>query len=481
MYEELVKESLACYQKIYDWLKVQGQEKPGYQALHNKQQILVLPKNLTGEFSRFVDKISVNLMEQRENFYGYFLLQMTRKIDFYLASPTGVNFAGGKFVLYFNPLLFLPLSVDQMFTTIQHEILHLVSMHLQRAKDMQGKYRKLVINLAMDLTVNNYLTNLPPDAVDLATVNKRYSIDLKPYESLEFYADALEKAIRADKINNPQEDEGDSSSETEAGAAVSKFLPEKTHDLWEAGEPVEDSVLNSFLEQYVEGSARGNLSGHVADLVKILRDTVNELPWPRYLRKMLGSVATGYKHTTARRNRRQPERADLPGSLRRYQPKVGVALDISGSISDGEFKQAMKEVLGLVRTYKQPITVMECDDRLRRVYKVRSFQDIKDRFKEKAGTAYSPVIERSNKEKFDLLVYFTDGQGEKKLTVEPRGYKILWVLSGDGEKLSLGDKYGIVKKLQPVKKVCTLLDSYDVEQGGFSMNHQEEITLGNEY
>ena len=66
-----------------------------------------------------------------------------------------------------------------MFTTIQHEILHLVSLHLQRAKNLQGKYRKLVINLAMDLTVNNYLTNLPPDAVDLASINKKYSIDLK--------------------------------------------------------------------------------------------------------------------------------------------------------------------------------------------------------------------------------------------------------------------------------------------------------------
>lgn len=480
MYEELVKEKTVYYQKIYDWVKVAEQHKPAYGEVPKSFRKIVLPENLSVEFLRFVDKISMNLMEERENFYGYFLLQMTRVIDLYLPSPTGVNFTGGKFVLYFNPLLFLPLRVEQMFTTIQHEILHLVSLHLQRAKNLQGKYRKLVINLAMDLTVNNYLTNLPPDAVDLASINKKYSIDLKPYESLEFYAEALEKAIKVRK-NKETEEEGDN-DELEPGDAVAyKFAPSNTHDLWKSNDKVEESVLDGFLEQYVEGSSRGKLTGHVADLVKNLHDIVHELPWQRYLRHMLGSLATEYKHTNARRNRRQPDRVDLPGSLRRYQPKVGVALDISGSISDGEFNQAMKEVLGLVQTYKQPITVMECDDRLRRVYSVRSLRDIQTRFKEKAGTAYSPVIERANKEKFDLLVYFTDGRGEEKLTVEPRGYKILWVLSGDGEKLSLGDKYGLVKRLQPIKKVCTLLDSYDVEQGGFSMNHQEEITLGNEY
>ncbi len=482
MYEALVKESIICYDKIYNWVKTAEQKKPAYEALTKKPEPIILPADLSAEFLAFIDKISMNLMEQRENFYGYFLLQMTRKIDLYLASPTGVNFTGGKFMLYFNPLIFLSLTVEQMFTSLQHEILHLVSLHLQRVRSLQGKYSKLAINLAMDLTVNNYLTNLPPDGVTLAFVNKKYCIKLNPYESLEFYVEALEKAIKTPKAPNHDETgEDEDRSEPVEGEVSYKFLPNDTHDLWKANETVEEGVLNSFLEQYVDGSARGKLVGHVATLVKILRDSLHELPWQKYLRKMLGSLATDYKHTTARRNRRQPNRLDLPGRLRRFQPKVGVALDVSGSISDEEFKQAMKEVLGLVRTYKQAITVIECDDRIRRVYKVRSFHDIQDRFKEKGGTAYSPVIELANKEKFDLLVYFTDGQGEEKLTREPKGFKILWVLSGDGEKLSIGDKYGIVKKLKPIAVTSSILDAYDVEQGGFSMNHQEEIALGHEY
>lgn len=477
MYGRLTEKSIVVYEKIYSWIR--KLEKENGQKDFAK---VTLPKDLGKEFSQLVNELAMNMLEEPDNFYGYFLLQMERQVDFTLASPTGINFTQGKFILYLNPLIFLSLTVPQMFTTMQHEILHLLSLHLQRVKTFQGVYSKLVINLAMDVTVNNYLQNLPPDAVTLAGINRKYGLKLPPYESLDFYLEKLQKAIKINSQKNPEESGEEEGDLQEEGTGLAEnFAADSTHDLWETQEPVEDKVLNSFIEEYADKATRGKATGHVADLVKVLKSTLHELPWEKYLGKMLGSLATGRKNTTARRNRRQPERLDLPGQLRRYQPKVGVALDVSGSISDGEFKQAMKEVLALVRTYKEPITVMECDDRLRKVYKVRSVHDLQPRYKEKAGTSYAPVIGLANKEKFDLLVYFTDGQGEKQLEVAPQGYKILWVLSGDGEKLSLKNSYGLVKRLQPIKQVSNILDSYDVEHGGFSMNHQEEITLGNEY
>ncbi|MDF2596853.1 MAG: hypothetical protein K0R69_3194, partial [Clostridia bacterium] len=64
---------------------------------------------------------------------------------------------------------------------------------------------------------------------------------------------------------------------------------------------------------------------------------------------------------------------------------------------------------------------------------------------------FTPVFEYVNKKKINLLVYFTDGKGEEKLRVIPRGYKILWVISGRGDKLSLKESYGAVKKLSKVE------------------------------
>ena len=80
----------------------------------------------------------------------------------------------------------------------------------------------------------------------------------------------------------------------------------------------------------------------------------------------MGKVASGYKKTTMRRNRRQPERLELSGTLRQHKANVWVALDMSGSITDVEFTNALEQVLQIVHAYNHRITVVECDNEVRR-------------------------------------------------------------------------------------------------------------------
>jgi len=94
-----------------------------------------IPKEFQEEFFRLVDKVNLNLMDDKDNFYGFFLFQMSREIRFDISSPTAVNFKGSKYVICFNPIIFLTLTMKQMESTIKHEILHIVSMHLIRAKE----------------------------------------------------------------------------------------------------------------------------------------------------------------------------------------------------------------------------------------------------------------------------------------------------------------------------------------------------------
>lgn len=74
-----------------------------------------------------------------------------------------------------------------------------------------------------------------------------------------------------------------------------------------------------------------------------------------------------------------------------------------------------------------------------------------------------------------MLIYFTDGKGEDSLKVVPIGYKVLWVISGRGEKLSLKEPYGAVKKLSSIKVKNSELDINDVKIDGYSMNSQQPI------
>ena len=107
-----------------------------------------VPQEFKEKFFSLISKVNLSLMEDKDNFYGYFLFQMEKEIRFDISSPTGVNFKNAKYVIYFNPIIFLQLDIKQMESTIKHEIHHILSMHLVRAKELKGKYSTLAINLA---------------------------------------------------------------------------------------------------------------------------------------------------------------------------------------------------------------------------------------------------------------------------------------------------------------------------------------------
>ncbi|MCR8746272.1 VWA-like domain-containing protein [Romboutsia lituseburensis] len=430
-----------------------------------------VPQDFKDEFFHFVDKVNLSLMEEKDNFFGYFLFQMARDIRFDISSPTAISFKEAKYIIYFNPIIFLNLNIRQMESTIKHEILHVVSMHLVRSKEIKGRYSTLAINMAMDIVVNKYLNNLPPYATTLEQVNLDYSLKLEPYETFEYYVEKIQTEL---DLMEP-DDEGVEDDSNNNGDIETEYSPEKTHDIWEDYNEIDESTLKEFTEKFIDSAHKGSIPSYLDKLISQLKNSKGELPWNLYLKRLMGTIESNKKKTITRRNRRQPNRLDLRGELRGHKAQIAVAIDISGSISDEEFKQAIKEVLSIVKNYNQEITIIECDNEIRRVYKVRSVKDVKDRINIRGATKFEPVFEYANNKKFNLLVYFTDGKGETNLKVKPKGYKILWVISGRGDKLSLNEPYGAVKKLSKVEVKEETIDMSDVRDDGYSMNNQAPI------
>jgi predicted metal-dependent peptidase len=429
-----------------------------------------IPQDFKNEFFSLVDKVNLSLMEEKDNFYGYFLFQMTREIRFDISSPTAVNFKGSKYVIYFNPIIFLSLNINQMESTIKHEVLHILSMHLVRAKKLKCRYSTLAINMAMDIVVNKYLNYLPSYSITLEWVNLNYSLDLKPYEAFEYYVEKIQNELDLQEENEDGE-EDDSKGEN----IETDYDPQKTHDIWEYSSDIDEKTLREFTEKFMDNAQKGSIPAYLESIISSLKNSKGELPWNLYLKRLIGTVESNKKKTITRRDRRQPNRLDIRGQLRSHKAEIAVALDISGSISDEEFKQAIKEVLSIVKNYNHEITIIECDNKIRRVYKVKSAKDIKERINTRGGTKFTPLFDYANNKKVNLLVYFTDGKGEDKLEVIPRGYKILWVISGSGDKLSLKEPHGAVKKLSKVEVKDNTFDMSNVSQDGYSMNNQEAI------
>lgn len=464
-FDKQVKELYEKAEKIIDTYAV-------LKANHKDEKFDIdIPQDFKNGFFSLVDKVNLSLMEEKDNFYGYFLFQMSREVRFDISSPTAVNFKGAKYVIYFNPIIFLNLNIRQMESTIKHEILHIVSMHLVRAKELKSKYSTLAINIAMDIVVNKYLDYLPPYATTLEWLNSKYSLKLEPYETFEYYVEKIQ--IELDLQEEDEDGEENDSNKNEN--IETDYNPEHTHDIWEDSNDIDEKTLKEFTEKFTNTSQKGKIPEYLEGMISKLKNSKGELPWNLYLKKLVGTVESNKKKTITRRNRRQPNRLDLRGELRGHKAEIAVALDISGSISDEEFKQAIKEVLNIVKNYNHEITIIECDDEIRRVYKVKSVKDVKDRINIRGGTKFTPVFDYANNKKINLLVYFTDGKGENRLQVIPRGYKILWVISGRGDNLSLKEPYGVVKKLSKVEIKEDTLDMSDVRDDGYSMANQPTI------
>ncbi|WP_024621895.1 VWA-like domain-containing protein [Metaclostridioides mangenotii] len=462
----------------------------------NERFEIDIPQDFENEFFSIVDKVNLSLMEDKDNFYGYFLFQMSREIRFDISSSTAVNFKGAKYVIYFNPMIFLNLNIKQMESSIKHEILHVVSMHLVRAKGLKGRYSTLAINMAMDIVVNKYLDYLTPYAITLDWVNVNYSLKLEPYETFEYYVEKIQTELDLlDKMDEDREDdykEGDNKdvdnkdennkdknnkgeNSDESDNIETEFSLEKTHEIWDDSDDVDGKTLREFTEKFIDNSQKGENPAYLKDMISAFKNSKGELPWNLYLNRLIGTIESNKKKTITRRNRRQPDRLDLRGELRSHKAEIAVAIDISGSISDEEFKQAVKEVLNIVKNYNHEITIIECDSEIRRAYKVKSVKDVKDRVKKGGSTNFTPVFEYANNKKINLIVYFTDGKGEKRLQTIPRGYKVLWIITGNGDKLSLKEPYGAVKKLSKVKTKADKLDIRDIRSDGYSMNNQQPM------
>lgn len=97
----------------------------------------------------------------------------------------------------------------------------------------------------------------------------------------------------------------------------------------------------------------------------------------------------------------------------------------------------------------------------------------------RGSTLFTPVVAYANELQADLLIYFTDGKGEKHLKVNPKQYKILWVLVGEEAKLSVETPWGLVKRLAQTIKEYDMTIDYE-RTDGYSMNNQEGFSMANQ-
>ncbi|WP_291652937.1 VWA-like domain-containing protein [Clostridium sp.] len=408
------------------------------QALDIKENARI-DSNFEREFFSLVESVVIGMLEGEDSFFGQFLVKIERSIRFNITWPLATIPKMQGFKMYFNPILFLMFDKKEMQALFKHEIYHIMYGHHQRERDLKNKYTTTAVNLALDISINQFIKNLPTDSFKIETVNREYNLSLKEDNAIEVYAEKIEEAIKS-KLSK--------SMKSEKSDVIGEIIDiSKAHDVWEESTLNYDSIKD-MTKKVAISSFRGKAPKDIEAIIKSYTEKA-EISWQQLLKNLIPSLRAGEKKTITRRNRRQPERLDIRGTLPNSIPEVIVAIDISASMSEEEVYKIMIEILEITRTRTNKITVIECDNEIRRVYEIKSKNEIKKRVSNIGSTRFSPVFKyiRDNKLRNHVLIYFTDGVGEKELEITPLNPNTIWVLTGD-EELSLTNPYGKIKRIE---------------------------------
>lgn len=389
------------------------------------------------EFFSLVETVIINMIEGEDNFFGQFLVRLERAMRFDITWPLATVPKHEGYKMYFNPRLFLECNEAEMTALFKHEIYHIMYGHHEREKELRNKYTTTAVNMALDISVNQYVNNMPTESFRLERFNMEFYTNLKPNEAIEVYAEEIEKAIK-EKLNNKKE--GDSND-------LGSFIDiSKAHDVWE-----ESGLNGDSIKELTKKIAISSMKDKAPEDIKKIVSSYTQIPeisWQEELKRLIPTIRAGAKKTITRRDRRQPERFDIRGKLPNSIPEIIVAIDISASISEKEIHKIMIEVLDIAKNRTNKITIIECDNEIRRIYEMKSKNDIKKRTSDNGATKFSPVFKylKDKRMRNHVLIYFTDGVGEKELEVKPISKNVIWVLTGDDE-LSLNPAFGRIKKI----------------------------------
>jgi predicted metal-dependent peptidase len=346
--------------------------------------------------------------------------------------------------LYYNAGYIDSLSFEQTKFVLAHEALHCALSHFAR----RGHRDKHRWDIATDLAINPLLVaeglKPPPGALLLDNFKDMTAEEIYPYIQENASEEPMDQHLYDEGESSPQsgggggQGGGDTPRPRESGGQAGG-----NRDAADTGEgaprppplsAAEREGLSLQWQQRLAGAAQsamqaGKLGGSLARLVDHLLQP--RLPWRMLLARYLSSAARN-DYSFQRPSRREGT-AVLPG-LRSQHIDLVVALDTSGSITDEEIREFASELNAIKGQVGARIVLHACDERLAPdgpwVFEPWEELVVPKQFQGGGGTRFTPVFEwAANLDRQpDLLVYFTDAEGEFPRQEPP--YPVLWLVKG---------------------------------------------------
>lgn len=368
----------------------------------------------------------------------------------------GVNQYGH---LFFNKEFVNKLTFDELQAVLAHECCHVALLTFQREKGRDSK----LWNIATDIAINWILISsgmtlpsgvLLPDQNGIMKLEMAdLSIDVKDIPAEKIY-EILEKESEKVLLNYKSFDthiQGDGDGD---GGSTGEESENNGKDKNEAKQKNSHKWKQISANAVAFAKSRGNIGTAIERLLDgILRPKLN---WKELLNKYI-TRELPYDFTYSRPGKKTHSTGFYMPNIIKENLNITVTCDVSGSISDEEYKEFMSEILGIINSHSQVKARVlfwstYIDERDDKIITRDSANELKNYTANSSGGTYISCVNDYVKEKglsSRLYVHLTDGYVEHD-PILPDGVNIC-VISKNGSDTTLS-KHAIC---------CSLNDSGD--------------------
>lgn len=316
----------------------------------------------------------------------------------------------GRKKMEYNPEIVREMSDDALEEALRAEAVRLLLKHPYERRP-EGCSQK-AMGLASNLVIGD---NYKHPRLRIETPQDR---GLKSGMNYEWYARAVEMMP-----NGPDCRNNNGSTEEDGGDSPSSNIYRDLAELWD-----EDELTVQMINEVINSTKSwGSLGGNFAELLQAsLKAKIN---WRNIFAGFRASIISSKRKLTRMRPNRRTG-FDNMGSIRLFDTKLLVAVDVSGSISTESLKYFYGVINSAFRYGFESIDVIQFD------CGVRTVDNLKKVIKDVAvigrgGTSFQEPIDYAHEKGYDGLVILTDGYAPEPDI--PEGFKtgILWVCENE--------------------------------------------------
>jgi len=347
-------------------------------------------------------------------------------------------------IIYVNDEFLLLNSKEQNFIHL-HELLHVLYKHPLRFSMLVDHQHHVLYNIITDVKINEQLKELrnnhfsmfvvPDQALTLTNVmgffdkcliffsdkDKVFATLKNDKLSAEEQYDIIKQLIIHFGSQTQQTQQTQQNSETTDETNI--YMDLRKVNLQQAQE-IERKINEAIAQGLVEQKLRDKRP------LKIVEEFENillrkEVDWRKVVKNYIRTMLRGNRTYNKLHKKTFSNSIIIPGYKKKEKLEVTIGVDVSGSISDDEFKKFMGECLNLVTNYDAKMTVVQFDTNIVQEDVIKKKKDIWALKKRHAcgGTSYKEFLDKYKSAK--VKVIFTDGFGDQNKVQQQKN--VVWL------------------------------------------------------